>query len=96
MDLVELGAKTLDAAELGRDLCERRGRVLLEPLDAPLARLDLAADGTRPRVRLLAEGAELGLGRRPVGEHLAEPCDQGEIERRGHLGGRAILKAAAG
>jgi len=89
---VELGTELLDPPQLGGDLRERGLRVLLEPLDSALARLELAADRPRPCVRLLAEGAELGLGRRPVVEHLAEPFDQGEIERRGHLGGRAILK----
>jgi hypothetical protein len=93
--LVQLRAELLDAPQLGGDLRQGRGRVLLEPLDAALTRLDLPADRPRPRVGLLAEGAELGLRRGPVVEHLAEPCDQGEIERRSHLGGRAILKDVA-
>jgi len=90
-----LWSELLDPPELGCNLRERAGRVLLETADAPLARLDLAADGARPGLGLLLERAELGLRRRPVFEHLAEPFDQGEIERLGHLGGRAILKGGA-
>jgi hypothetical protein len=89
---MQLGTELLDASKLGGDLRQRGLRVLLESLDSALARFELAADRPRPSVGLLAEGAELGLGRRPVLENLAEPFDQGEIERRGHLGGRAILK----
>jgi len=93
---VELRAEPLDAAELRGDLRERARRVLLEPLDAPFARLELSADRSCPSVGLLAERAELGLRRGPVVQHLAESLDQGEIERLSHGGGRAILKGGGG
>jgi len=83
---VQLRPELLDPPQLGGNLRERRGGVLLQSVDAALAGLDLPVDRSRPGVRLLAEGAELGLGRRPVVEYLAEPFDQGEIERLGHLG----------
>jgi len=54
---MELRAQLLDPAELGGDLRERACRILLEPADAPLARLDLPSDGPRPRIGLLAEHA---------------------------------------
>src|SRR5204862_4635588 len=87
-DLVELGAELLDPAKLRGDLRERARRILLQPFDAPFARLELSADGARPCVGLLAARAELRLRRRPVVEHLAESLDQGEIERLLHLGQR--------
>src|SRR5207248_9426716 len=89
--LMELRAQLLDAPELGRDRRERAGGVLVETAEATLARLELAADRARPRFRLFLQRAELALGRGSFVEHLAEPFDQGEIERVRHLGGRAIL-----
>ena len=43
-------------------------------------------DGARPGFGLLRERAQLGLGRGTAVEHLAEPSDQGEVERLGHRG----------
>jgi hypothetical protein len=91
---VELRAELLHTPKLRGDLCERAGRVLVEPANPALGGFELAADRPRPCVGLLTERAKLGLGRRPVVEHLAEAFDQGEVEL-GHLGGRAILKGAA-
>jgi hypothetical protein len=93
-NLVELRAEPLHAPKLRGDLRERAGGVLVEPADTAFGGFELAADRPRPGVCLLTERAELGLGRRPVVEHLAEAFDQGEVEL-GHLGGRAILKGEA-
>jgi hypothetical protein len=65
---------------------------LVEAPDSPFASLDLSADGSGPGVRLLRKRAEFTL-RRGLVEYLAEPFDQGEVERLGHPGG-AILSDA--
>src|SRR4029453_11588206 len=92
-DLVQPRAQVFDPTQLRRDLRERAGGVLIQAADAPLARLDLAADRARPRFRLLAKAAQLGFRRAPVVEHFTEPFDEGKVERLWHLG-RAILSDA--
>jgi len=92
--LVQLRPELLHPPELRGDLRQRAGGVLIQAPDAPLARLELPADGEGPCFGLLFERAQLGLGRGSLVEHLAEPFDQGEVERLWHLGGRAILSDA--
>jgi hypothetical protein len=82
---VQLRAESFHAPKLGGDLRQRAGGVLVQPTDAALARFDLSAERARPRFGLLVEAAQLGLRRRSAVEHLAEPFDQGEVERLGHV-----------
>src|SRR5438034_11027520 len=90
----QLGREGLDATQLGRDLRQRRSLVG-QLAQAPLARLDLRLQRPRPGVGLLAQGPELGLRCRPLGERLPQARGQRRVELPLHCGvARQILEAA--